>query len=101
MTKIGCDAYFVHFSTFPMPKTIMDCLIWLGFTSTKHSGPDVGGKQTFDVRIEECTQNPKNWKHHIFDTKIRKKKYIFPFSKKCSQTTIKGQYIYVHKLLEK
>ena len=23
-----------------------------------HSGPDVGGKQTFGVRIEECTQNP-------------------------------------------
>ena len=73
----------------------MDCLIWLGFTSTKHSGPDVGGKQTFDVRIEECTQNPKNRKHHIFDTKIRKKKYIFPYLKNMQWNNNKGT-IYVH-----
>ena len=60
MTEIGCDAYSVHFGTFPMSQSIMDCLISLGFTSTKHSGPDVGGKQTFGVRVEECTQNPQN-----------------------------------------
>ena len=27
ITEIGGAAYSVHFSTFPMPKTIMDCIL--------------------------------------------------------------------------
>jgi len=54
----------------------------LGFTSTKHSGPDVGGKQTFGVRIEECTQNPQKTENIIYLIQKLERNIIFSLIQK-------------------